>query len=88
MGILKQAMIDSLEQEVLTQYCEELGKEKVLDMTMREILDITQHRDVTVGLETVIRRAHKELAQEPGFVNLELIEVIEDRKQQFKNGEK
>jgi hypothetical protein len=64
MGILKQAMIDSLEQEVLTQYYEGLGKEKVLDMTMREFLDITQHRDVTVGSETVIRRAREESAQE------------------------
>ena len=64
MGVLKKEMLESLEQEVLTQYYEGIGKKNVLDMTMRELLDITQHREVTVGVDTVIRRARKESARE------------------------
>jgi len=64
MGAVKKLMMEIAEQDDLIQYYEGLGKEKALDMTMREFLEITQYRDVTVSTEAVLRRIRKESARE------------------------
>jgi len=64
MSAAKQVIKEILEQDQLIEFYEGRGYEKALDMTLRDLLDVTHYKDATVSLEAVLRRIRKESARE------------------------
>ena len=64
MGAAKQVMMEIMEQDLLIEFYEGRGYEKALDMTLRDLLDVTHYKDATVSMEAVLRRIRKESARE------------------------